>query len=137
MFFVLTLKMLCEVLTPFSIISISEKVLIAHSLSQNFMIRLVFTPDPFICIMCFSHTGEVTIYINWHLFTLFSVLNLWPFYVFTIFLYSFFTFIYCRPSYRKLSSLRNHLPDVPILALTATAVPQWGHSFTCFFQMMW
>ncbi|XP_043720318.1 ATP-dependent DNA helicase Q-like 3 [Telopea speciosissima] len=27
-----------------------------------------------------------------------------------------------RPSYRKLSSLRNHLPDVPILALTATAV---------------
>ncbi|KAJ8648341.1 hypothetical protein MRB53_001364 [Persea americana] len=29
-----------------------------------------------------------------------------------------------RPSYRKLSSLRNHLPDVPILALTATAVPK-------------
>ncbi|KAJ9172601.1 hypothetical protein P3X46_015818 [Hevea brasiliensis] len=28
-----------------------------------------------------------------------------------------------RPSYRKLSSLRNCLPDVPILALTATAVP--------------
>ncbi|KAG6542298.1 hypothetical protein Mapa_016327 [Marchantia paleacea] len=26
-----------------------------------------------------------------------------------------------RPSYRKLSTLRNHLPDVPILALTATA----------------
>ncbi|KAL2614066.1 hypothetical protein R1flu_025758 [Riccia fluitans] len=26
-----------------------------------------------------------------------------------------------RPSYRKLSALRNHLPDVPILALTATA----------------
>lgn len=31
----------------------------------------------------------------------------------------------CRPSYRKLSSLRNHLPDVPVLALTATAVPKW------------
>ncbi|XP_077236388.1 DEAD/DEAH box RNA helicase family protein [Tasmannia lanceolata] len=29
-----------------------------------------------------------------------------------------------RPSYRKLSSLRNRLPDVPILALTATAVPK-------------
>ncbi|KAK9131431.1 hypothetical protein Sjap_011918 [Stephania japonica] len=29
-----------------------------------------------------------------------------------------------RPSYRKLSSLRNHLPSVPILALTATAVPK-------------
>ncbi|EPS63506.1 hypothetical protein M569_11279, partial [Genlisea aurea] len=29
-----------------------------------------------------------------------------------------------RPSYRKLSSLRNHLPAVPILALTATAVPK-------------
>ncbi|XP_038985395.1 ATP-dependent DNA helicase Q-like 3 isoform X2 [Phoenix dactylifera] len=29
-----------------------------------------------------------------------------------------------RPSYRKLSSLRRHLPDVPILALTATAVPK-------------
>ncbi|CAN1226254.1 ATP-dependent DNA helicase Q-like 3 [Linum perenne] len=29
-----------------------------------------------------------------------------------------------RPSYRKLSSLRTHLPDVPILALTATAVPK-------------
>ncbi|XP_029131062.1 ATP-dependent DNA helicase Q-like 3 isoform X2 [Cajanus cajan] len=29
-----------------------------------------------------------------------------------------------RPSYRKLSSLRGHLPDVPILALTATAVPK-------------
>ncbi|XVE82414.1 hypothetical protein DITRI_Ditri16bG0002700 [Diplodiscus trichospermus] len=29
-----------------------------------------------------------------------------------------------RPSYRKLSSLRNHVPDVPILALTATAVPK-------------
>lgn len=29
-----------------------------------------------------------------------------------------------RPSYRKLSSLRNILPDVPILALTATAVPK-------------
>ncbi|RZC91788.1 hypothetical protein C5167_027858 [Papaver somniferum] len=29
-----------------------------------------------------------------------------------------------RPSYRKLSSLRNHLPGVPILALTATAVPK-------------
>ncbi|KAJ9687911.1 hypothetical protein PVL29_013908 [Vitis rotundifolia] len=29
-----------------------------------------------------------------------------------------------RPSYRKLSSLRNHLPDVSILALTATAVPK-------------
>ncbi|GMH13761.1 hypothetical protein Nepgr_015602 [Nepenthes gracilis] len=29
-----------------------------------------------------------------------------------------------RPSYRKLSSLRNCLPDVPILALTATAVPR-------------
>ncbi|KAJ4951459.1 hypothetical protein NE237_028291 [Protea cynaroides] len=27
-----------------------------------------------------------------------------------------------RPSYRKLASLRNHFPDVPILALTATAV---------------
>ncbi|KAF2312473.1 hypothetical protein GH714_034797 [Hevea brasiliensis] len=30
-----------------------------------------------------------------------------------------------RPSYRKLSSLRNCLPDVPILALTATAVPKY------------
>ncbi|KAF6136709.1 hypothetical protein GIB67_018712 [Kingdonia uniflora] len=29
-----------------------------------------------------------------------------------------------RPSYRNLSSLRNRLPDVPILALTATAVPK-------------
>ncbi|KAG6661861.1 hypothetical protein CIPAW_03G204300 [Carya illinoinensis] len=29
-----------------------------------------------------------------------------------------------RPSYRKLSSLRNQLPDVPILALTATAAPK-------------
>uniref|UniRef100_A0A2P2JLU5 DNA 3'-5' helicase n=1 Tax=Rhizophora mucronata TaxID=61149 RepID=A0A2P2JLU5_RHIMU len=29
-----------------------------------------------------------------------------------------------RPSYRNLSSLRSHLPDVPILALTATAVPK-------------
>ncbi|CAN6563665.1 unnamed protein product [Malus baccata var. baccata] len=29
-----------------------------------------------------------------------------------------------RPSYRKLSSLRSHLPGVPILALTATAVPK-------------
>nr|XP_029119462.1 ATP-dependent DNA helicase Q-like 3 isoform X2 [Elaeis guineensis] len=29
-----------------------------------------------------------------------------------------------RPSYRKLSSLRRHLPGVPILALTATAVPK-------------
>ncbi|KAA8523341.1 hypothetical protein F0562_009764 [Nyssa sinensis] len=29
-----------------------------------------------------------------------------------------------RPSYRKLSSLRSRLPNVPILALTATAVPK-------------
>ncbi|KAJ4841628.1 hypothetical protein Tsubulata_004926 [Turnera subulata] len=29
-----------------------------------------------------------------------------------------------RPSYRKISSLRNCFPDVPILALTATAVPK-------------
>ncbi|CAM8987532.1 unnamed protein product [Rhodiola kirilowii] len=29
-----------------------------------------------------------------------------------------------RPSYRKLSSLRDHMPDVPILALTATASPK-------------
>ncbi|XP_065857367.1 ATP-dependent DNA helicase Q-like 3 [Euphorbia lathyris] len=29
-----------------------------------------------------------------------------------------------RTSYRKLSSMRNRLPDVPILALTATAVPK-------------
>lgn len=29
-----------------------------------------------------------------------------------------------RPSYRKLSSLRNRLPDVPVLALTATAAPK-------------
>ncbi|CAB4318496.1 unnamed protein product [Prunus armeniaca] len=29
-----------------------------------------------------------------------------------------------RPSYRKLSTLRSHLPGVPILALTATAVPK-------------
>ncbi|KAL2939794.1 ATP-dependent DNA helicase Q-like 3 [Bienertia sinuspersici] len=29
-----------------------------------------------------------------------------------------------RPSYRKLSSLRDILPDVPILALTATAAPK-------------
>nr|XP_043618637.1 ATP-dependent DNA helicase Q-like 3 [Erigeron canadensis] len=29
-----------------------------------------------------------------------------------------------RPSYRKLASLRKRLPDVPILALTATAVPK-------------
>ncbi|KAK2395824.1 RECQ helicase L2 [Trifolium repens] len=28
------------------------------------------------------------------------------------------------PSYRKLSNLRSHLPDVPILALTATAAPK-------------
>ncbi|KAG1334346.1 hypothetical protein COCNU_03G004650 [Cocos nucifera] len=30
-----------------------------------------------------------------------------------------------RPSYRKLASLRRHLPGVPILALTATAVPKF------------
>ncbi|KAK4713774.1 hypothetical protein R3W88_019681 [Solanum pinnatisectum] len=29
-----------------------------------------------------------------------------------------------RPSYRKLSSLRSHFPNVPILALTATAAPK-------------
>ncbi|KAJ8764555.1 hypothetical protein K2173_006295 [Erythroxylum novogranatense] len=29
-----------------------------------------------------------------------------------------------RPAYRNLSSLRNRIPDVPILALTATAVPK-------------
>ncbi|KAK9055578.1 hypothetical protein SSX86_026662 [Deinandra increscens subsp. villosa] len=29
-----------------------------------------------------------------------------------------------RPSYRKLASLRKRLPDIPILALTATAVPK-------------
>ncbi|XP_047319618.1 ATP-dependent DNA helicase Q-like 3 [Impatiens glandulifera] len=29
-----------------------------------------------------------------------------------------------RPSYRKLSSLREHLPHIPMLALTATAVPK-------------
>ncbi|KAJ8500371.1 hypothetical protein OPV22_010923 [Ensete ventricosum] len=29
-----------------------------------------------------------------------------------------------RPSYRKLSSLRSHFPGVPLLALTATAVPK-------------
>ncbi|KAK4755943.1 hypothetical protein SAY87_009700 [Trapa incisa] len=29
-----------------------------------------------------------------------------------------------RPSYRKLSSLRKHFPDIPILALTATAIPK-------------
>lgn len=29
-----------------------------------------------------------------------------------------------RPSYRKLSSLRSRLPDVPMLALTATAAPK-------------
>uniref|UniRef100_A0A0A0LES3 ATP-dependent DNA helicase n=2 Tax=Cucumis sativus TaxID=3659 RepID=A0A0A0LES3_CUCSA len=29
-----------------------------------------------------------------------------------------------RPSYRKLSSLRSQLPNIPILALTATAVPK-------------
>ncbi|GJW23572.1 ATP-dependent DNA helicase Q-like 3 isoform X1 [Tanacetum coccineum] len=29
-----------------------------------------------------------------------------------------------RPSYRKLASLRKSLPDIPILALTATAVPK-------------
>ncbi|KAL6585847.1 hypothetical protein OROMI_002491 [Orobanche minor] len=29
-----------------------------------------------------------------------------------------------RPSYRKLSSLRNHLSSVPVLALTATAAPK-------------
>ncbi|KAF1892420.1 hypothetical protein Lal_00010885 [Lupinus albus] len=50
-------------------------------------------------------------------------------------IFSFLTFLYpvCesslglwfhRPSYRKLSSLRSHLPDVPILALTATAAPK-------------
>ncbi|CAN6245874.1 unnamed protein product [Urochloa humidicola] len=29
-----------------------------------------------------------------------------------------------RPSYRKLSSLRKQFPDIPLLALTATAVPK-------------
>lgn len=29
-----------------------------------------------------------------------------------------------RPSYRKLASLRTRLPDIPVLALTATAVPK-------------
>ncbi|KAK6151928.1 hypothetical protein DH2020_014563 [Rehmannia glutinosa] len=29
-----------------------------------------------------------------------------------------------KPSYRKLSSLRNRLPSIPVLALTATAVPK-------------
>lgn len=31
----------------------------------------------------------------------------------------------CRPSYRKLSSLRKQFPDIPLLALTATAVPKY------------
>ncbi|KAL5995099.1 hypothetical protein ACLOJK_025157 [Asimina triloba] len=33
-------------------------------------------------------------------------------------------FLQCRPSYQKLSCLRKHLPNVPMLALTATAVPK-------------
>lgn len=31
----------------------------------------------------------------------------------------------CRPAYRKLSSLKSDLPDVPLLALTATAAPKY------------
>lgn len=35
-----------------------------------------------------------------------------------------------RPSYRKLCSLRDHLPDIPVIALTATAVPKWVQLLT-------
>lgn len=42
-----------------------------------------------------------------------------------IYIFTVSSFNKCRPSYRKLSHLREQLKGVPLLALTATAVPKF------------